>query len=96
MNLTGSMCAIATPFKAVGEMDLDAFGRLIDYQIAGGTQVLVVAGSTGEAHFLAQAEYTQLLGFAVQTTKTSTGHGRPCVTPNTRAFTSSSPRRRFT
>lgn len=66
MNLTGSMCAIATPFKAAGEMDLDAFGRLIDYQIAGGTQVLVVAGSTGEAHFLAQAEYTQLLGFAVQ------------------------------
>lgn len=66
MNLTGSMCAIATPFKAAGEMDLDAFGRLIDYQIAGGTQVLVVAGSTGEAHFLTQAEYTQLLSFAVK------------------------------
>ncbi|HET7663384.1 MAG TPA: dihydrodipicolinate synthase family protein, partial [Rhodanobacteraceae bacterium] len=66
MNLTGSMCAIATPFKAAGELDLEAFGRLVDYQIEGGTQVLVVAGSTGEAHFLTHAEYTRLLSFAVE------------------------------
>ncbi|HET7299112.1 MAG TPA: 4-hydroxy-tetrahydrodipicolinate synthase [Oleiagrimonas sp.] len=66
MNPTGSMCAIATPFKAAGELDLEAFGRLLDYQIDGGTQVLVVAGSTGEAHFLTHAEYTRLLTFAVE------------------------------
>ncbi len=66
MNLTGSMCAIATPFKAAGEPDLDAFGRLIEYQVEGGTQVLVVAGSTGEAHFLTHEEYSRLLAFAVE------------------------------
>lgn len=60
------MCAIATPFKAAGGLDMDAFGRLIDYQLEGGTQALVVAGSTGEAHFLEHDEYTRLLAFAVE------------------------------
>lgn len=68
MKLTGSMCAIATPFTDGGSLDLDAFGRLIDYQIEAGTEVLVVAGSTGEAHFLTHDEYTQLLTFAVEHT----------------------------
>lgn len=60
------MCAIATPFKASGELDMDAFGRLVDYQVEGGTQALIVAGSTGEAHFLEHDEYTRLLEFAVR------------------------------
>lgn len=59
------MCAIVTPFTSGGALDLDAFGRLIDYQLDGGTQVLVVAGSTGEAHFLEPAEFTRLVEFAV-------------------------------
>lgn len=60
------MCAIATPFASGGELDLDAFGRLIDYQIDGGTEVLVVAGSTGEAHFLEPDEFTRLVEYAVR------------------------------
>src|SRR5690625_237078 len=66
MNLTGSMCAIATPFAPDGGLDLQAFGRLIDYQIAGGTQALVVAGSTGESHFLEPDEFTRLVEFAIR------------------------------
>ncbi|HET7269235.1 MAG TPA: 4-hydroxy-tetrahydrodipicolinate synthase [Oleiagrimonas sp.] len=66
MNLTGSMCAIATPFAPDGGLDLKAFGRLIDYQIAGGTQALIVAGSTGESHFLTPDEFTRLVEFAVR------------------------------
>jgi 4-hydroxy-tetrahydrodipicolinate synthase len=66
LNISGSICALATPFAADGALDLDAFGRLIDYQIEGGTQALVVAGSTGEAHFLEHDEYAHLLGFAVR------------------------------
>jgi len=64
-KLTGSICALATPFRD-GALDLDAYARLLDYQISGGTQALVVAGSTGEAHALDQAEYDRLLGFAVR------------------------------
>jgi len=63
-KLSGSICALATPFRA-DALDLDAFGRLIDQQLAGGTQALVVAGSTGEAHALDGEEFERLLTFAV-------------------------------
>ena len=66
MKIRGSICALATPFTSDGALDLDAFGRLLDYQIAGGTEAVVVAGSTGEAHMLEHAEYDTLLAFAVQ------------------------------
>lgn len=66
MEVNGSLCAIATPFDAAGALDLPAFGRLVDYQLDGGTQGIVVAGSTGEAHMLDEHEYERLLAFAVE------------------------------
>ena len=64
-KLTGSICALATPFRGDG-LDLAAFGALVDYQLAGGTQGLVVAGSTGEAHALSDAEFERALAFALE------------------------------
>lgn len=66
MELSGSLCAIATPFDKEGQLDLRAFGRLIDRQLAEGTQGLVVAGSTGEAHMLDEHDFERLLAFAVE------------------------------
>jgi 4-hydroxy-tetrahydrodipicolinate synthase len=66
LNIRGSICALVTPFAADGALDLQAFGRLLDYQLAGGTQAVVVAGSTGEAHMLEQDEFDGLLAFAVK------------------------------
>jgi 4-hydroxy-tetrahydrodipicolinate synthase len=66
LNIRGSICALATPFAADGALDLDAFGRLLDHQLAGGTQALVVAGSTGEAHMLEHDEFDRLLLFALE------------------------------
>ena len=66
MELAGSLCAIATPFDADGALDLPAFARLIDHQLDGGTEGIVVAGSTGEAHMLDELEYEHLLAFAVE------------------------------
>ncbi|WP_426287880.1 4-hydroxy-tetrahydrodipicolinate synthase [Luteibacter sp. E-22] len=66
MDISGSITALATPFAADGSLDLDAFGRLLDQQLAGGTQAVVVAGSTGESHFLEHDEYERLLAFAVK------------------------------
>ena len=63
-SIVGSICALATPFRG-GAVDFDAFAKLIDFQLDGGTQALVVAGSTGEAHSLDSAEYDQLLRQAV-------------------------------
>jgi 4-hydroxy-tetrahydrodipicolinate synthase len=65
LNIRGSICALVTPFAVDGALDLPAFGRLLDYQLAGGTQALVVAGSTGEAHMLEHDEFDRLLAFAV-------------------------------
>lgn len=66
MILSGSICALATPLRARDDaLDLEAFGRLIDYQLDGGTQALVVAGSTGEAAALDDSEYSVLLEAAV-------------------------------
>ena len=66
MHIHGSICALATPFDERGALELAAFGRLIEQQLAGGTQALVVAGSTGEAHMLDVDEYERLLGVAVR------------------------------
>jgi 4-hydroxy-tetrahydrodipicolinate synthase len=66
LDIRGSICALVTPFAADGGLDLEAFGRLLDFQIEGGTQAVVVAGSTGEAHMLEHAEYERLLAFALE------------------------------
>jgi 4-hydroxy-tetrahydrodipicolinate synthase len=66
MKIHGSVCALVTPFESNGALDMAAFGRLLDFQIAGGTQAVVVAGSTGEAHMLEHDEYDRLLAFAVK------------------------------
>ena len=66
VEIVGSVCAIATPFDAGGALDLRAFGRLVDHQLDGGTQGIVVAGSTGEAHMLDRHEYERLLAFAIE------------------------------
>lgn len=46
---TGNCVAIATPFDASGTINYDAFGRLIDAQIAGGVDAICVCGTTGES-----------------------------------------------
>lgn len=66
MNLIGSITALATPFTAAGELDLEAWERLLARQLDAGTQAVVVAGSTGEAAALYDAEYDTLLRTAVE------------------------------
>jgi 4-hydroxy-tetrahydrodipicolinate synthase len=66
LRLSGSITALASPFTAAGEIDLDAWRRLLQAQLEGGTQALVVAGSTGEAAALYDLEYDALLRTAVE------------------------------
>ena len=61
------MTALVTPFTAAGELDLPAWQNLLAAQLAAGTQGIVVAGSTGEAASLFDAEYDTLLRTAVET-----------------------------
>ena len=57
----GSIPAIVTPFKKNGDLDLPAFRKIIDYQLAGGVDGIVVAGSTGEGATLSEEEFVTLL-----------------------------------
>lgn len=65
LKLAGSICALATPFRASDDaLDLDAFARLIEFQVRSGTRGLVVSGSTGEGAALEVAEFTTLVEIA--------------------------------
>jgi 4-hydroxy-tetrahydrodipicolinate synthase len=66
LRISGSITALATPFDASGEIDLDAWRRLLALQLEHGTEAVVVAGSTGEAAALLDAEYDALLRAAVE------------------------------
>ena len=52
---SGVATALATPFRG-GEVDLDAFRRLAEWQVDMGVDALCVAGTTGEAATLTRAE----------------------------------------
>jgi 4-hydroxy-tetrahydrodipicolinate synthase len=62
--LSGSMTALATPFKD-GVIDEPAFVSLCQRQVARGTTALIVCGSTGEAAALNPEEQAALIRLAV-------------------------------
>jgi 4-hydroxy-tetrahydrodipicolinate synthase len=47
--IKGSWVALATPFNENFEVDFDAYGKLVDFNIERGTHGLVPCGCTGEA-----------------------------------------------
>lgn len=61
----GVATALITPF-ADGKVDFEAFGRIIESQIRGGVDALVVAGTTGEASTLTDIEHRACITFAVR------------------------------
>ena len=58
--IRGSITALVTPFRS-GEVDYVALDRLVDRQIAAGTDWLAACGTTGEAPTLAQEEQEKIL-----------------------------------
>ena len=62
----GSFTALVTPFTDQGEIDLEAYDRLLDFQLEQGSDGLVVAGTTGESAALLQDEFAALLERAVE------------------------------
>jgi len=63
---SGSIVALVTPFKADGAIDFEAYGRLIDWQLAEGTDGIVPCGCTGEAATLSHDEQKECIRFAVE------------------------------
>lgn len=55
-NLTGSVVALVTPFDADGKVDFDALERLVDFHLEGGTDAILVLGTTGESSTMTDGE----------------------------------------
>ena len=62
---TGAGVALITPFTDDG-INYDEFARLIDDQIAGGTDALIIAGTSGEAATMNDAEHRAAIKFACE------------------------------
>ena len=63
---TGAAVAIVTPMYADGTVNLDELGRFLDYQIANGTDAVVICGTTGESATLTHEEHTEAIRYTVQ------------------------------
>ncbi|MEP6732627.1 MAG: dihydrodipicolinate synthase family protein, partial [bacterium] len=59
--LNGILAPLITPFDAAGDIDLDGFGRNTRAHLSAGACGVVVAGSTGEAALLDDAERNALV-----------------------------------
>ena len=65
----GTATAMITPFTKEGAVNFDAFGRMIEYQIAGGTDVLLILGTTGEPATMTEEEKEAVMRFSVEKVK---------------------------
>lgn len=63
---TGSGVAIITPMKANGEIDYPVFDKIIEQQIAGGTDAIIVCGTTGEASTQSHEEHLETVKHCIE------------------------------
>ncbi len=62
----GAGVAIVTPMKANGEVNYERFADLIEFQIANGTDAIIVCGTTGEASTLSHEEHLEVIRYCTE------------------------------
>ena len=62
---SGSIPALVTPFRD-GALDMQAFARLVDWQIKEGTSALVPCGTTGESPTLSFDEHYRIIDACIE------------------------------
>ena len=65
-GFSGTHVAIVTPMRPGGEIDWDAWSRLIDFHVGNGTDGIVVGGTTGESPTITDAELREMVQRAQQ------------------------------
>ena len=65
-NLKGLGVALVTPFNEDLSIDFDSLTKLVEYNIANGTDFLVVLGTTAETATLSKAEQAQVIKHIVK------------------------------
>ena len=64
--ITGSIVALVTPMQADGSVDYPALRKLIDWQIAEGTDCIGVVGTTGESPTVNVEEHCEIIRVSVE------------------------------
>ena len=62
----GTATAMITPFYKDGGVNFDSFGKMIEYQIANGTDALVILGTTGEPSTMTDEEKVAVMEYSVK------------------------------
>ncbi len=62
----GAGVAIVTPFHQDGSVNYERFAELLEYQIANGTDAIIVCGTTGESSTLSHEEHLDVIRYCVK------------------------------
>lgn len=62
----GAGVALITPFRQDKSVNYEEMATLIEYQIAGGTDAIIVCGTTGEPATMSEEERLSVIAFAVK------------------------------
>lgn len=65
----GAGVAIVTPMKDNLEINYDKLDELLEEQIAGGTDAIIICGTTGESATMTEAEHSEAIRFTVERVK---------------------------
>ena len=63
---TGAGVAIVTPMTETLEVNYEKLGELIEDQIAGGTDAIIICGTTGESSTLTHEEHLEAIRYTVE------------------------------
>lgn len=66
---TGAGVAIVTPMLPTGEVNFDKLDELLEEQIAGGTDAIIICGTTGESSTMSHGEHLKTIKFAIDQVK---------------------------
>ena len=62
----GAGVAIVTPMKENGEVNYEKFAEMIEFQIANGTDAIIVCGTTGESSTLTHEEHQDVIKYCTE------------------------------
>lgn len=62
----GAGVAIVTPMKENGEVNYKKFAEMIEFQIANGTDAIIVCGTTGESSTLTHEEHLDVIKYCAE------------------------------
>lgn len=65
----GAGVALVTPFKANGDVNYDKLEEILEEQIAGGTDAIVICGTTGEASTMSPEEHLSVIKYGCEVVK---------------------------